>query len=202
MPFLITGPPRSGTQYVANVLYRLGHRVDHEAMAEDGVVSWFHAHQHPDLFAPIVRQTREPLATIASITTIRDRLEIRNVRSIDGKRNYDDDDMMAAATFFVTISAFFDSLDVAYTYKVEDLPRVLPELLGVLDLEIVTEVPEVPEAAYDRKEHPTLTWDYLFERDKDLHREAARIARMTGYPVDQRLDLDTTLRNTTRSARS
>ena len=38
--FLVTGFPKSGTQYVAGCLRAAGYRVGHENRREDGVVSW------------------------------------------------------------------------------------------------------------------------------------------------------------------
>ena len=77
--FLITGCGRSGTLYTATLLQQAGLDVGHECTGVDGAVSslWavrdshyplYHAQSCPD-FDVALHQVREPLVTIASLTT-------------------------------------------------------------------------------------------------------------------------------------
>lgn len=79
--FLVTGCGRSGTLYTATLLQAAGLDVGHEVCGDDGAVSslWavadthypvYHAQRRP-AFDLVLHQVREPLNTIASLTTAR-----------------------------------------------------------------------------------------------------------------------------------
>lgn len=93
LPFrrvLITGFPRSGTQYMALVLQTLGLDVGHEIIESDGAVGWMYAHHrsymgrehHPGYgsksnrldyeWGSIFHQVRHPLDAIGSYTWLND----------------------------------------------------------------------------------------------------------------------------------
>lgn len=76
---LVTGCGRSGTQYTAALLNRLGLAVGHESLGPDGVASWCMAVDSSDApwgsgrhglsFAHVFHQVRHPLDVIPSLTT-------------------------------------------------------------------------------------------------------------------------------------
>jgi len=69
MKIIVTGCPRSGTGYCAEVLRRLGASVGHETWGADGTVSWMEApaRHHGALTVHVVRH---PLLVIGSLATI------------------------------------------------------------------------------------------------------------------------------------
>ena len=80
--FLVTGCGRSGTKYTSTVLRVCGLDMPHEAIGKDGSVSsiWAidlkaeqyykpHSCGSRSMFHTVLNQVREPLDTIASITT-------------------------------------------------------------------------------------------------------------------------------------
>lgn len=76
---LVTGCARSGTTFIAEVLQHCGLNVVHEAAGKDGIVSWLmaardtHTPYGPGYynyrFKHIFHQVRDPLKTMASLTT-------------------------------------------------------------------------------------------------------------------------------------
>lgn len=82
---LVTGCGRSGTTYIARLLQAGGLRIEHEAMRQDGTVSWFFAVDSGSMppwgdsggkpinayrFEHIVHQVRQPLQAIGSSQTL------------------------------------------------------------------------------------------------------------------------------------
>lgn len=79
--FLITGHPRSGTGYMAELMQLNGIDVQHEKMGDDGISSWMFAIKGADKvpffyddsvpkdfeFTTVIQVVREPLAAISSV---------------------------------------------------------------------------------------------------------------------------------------
>jgi hypothetical protein len=78
---LVTGCGRSGTQFTASLLERLGVRIGHEKMRRDGIASWCMAVDAESVpwgeprarfaFEHVFHQIRHPLDVIASTATLR-----------------------------------------------------------------------------------------------------------------------------------
>jgi hypothetical protein len=138
---LVTGCGRSGTRYLSFVLRRLGLDVGHERVGRDGVISWALAvvdDEPPwgpsgrDLsFDIVLHQVREPLRVMNSAATFKDeswRFIARHVPC------------PATAPLPLRAAAYWYHWNVAaernasLTYRIEDLPRALPEICRLLDV--------------------------------------------------------------------
>lgn len=138
---LVTGCGRSGTRYLSFVLRRLGLDVGHERIGRDGVISWALAVDDAappwgprgrDLsFDVVLHQVREPVRVMNSTVTFRDeswRFIARHVPC------------PAGAPLPLRAAAYWYHWNVAaerhasLTYRIEDLPRALPEICRRLDV--------------------------------------------------------------------
>ena len=66
---LITGFPRSGTEYMSKVMQKTGLRMGHEGHGDcsDGTVSYWHSYfKAPGIYEVVLHQIRDPLEVIPS----------------------------------------------------------------------------------------------------------------------------------------
>lgn len=163
--FLITGFPRSGTQYTARLLSFAGFKVGHEQEREDGLVSWEHLMGAKD-YKPVLHQVRHPLDTIASALTI-------NQSSINKLAQRTPNEGYSKLEFLMR--SWLDWNEWAqevssFTYRVEDIDEVYPIIFTYLERSIPDELPRVSEKINSRP-HPELDWEKLFKvNDKVAYR--------------------------------
>jgi hypothetical protein len=70
-PILVAAHPRSGTQFMTQVLRQIGLKVGHERLEADGAVSWFHLVLGGS-FPHVFHQVRNPLDCISSSLDLSD----------------------------------------------------------------------------------------------------------------------------------
>ena len=175
--FLITGAGRSGTKYMAAVLRRCGLDVGHERLGRDGIVSGFYCFEaerypgrnHPaprPEFEVILHQVRDPLRTIASVTTGRSRAWAQQFVPVEAGAS----PLRWACYYWLTWNLEAER-QALWTYRIEALPDVWLDLQRVLcfDADYATAA-GVPTNLNARK-HSAVTWD-------DVRREAPEL--MTG----------------------
>ncbi len=138
---LVTGCGRSGTRYLSFVLRRLGLDVGHERIGRDGVISWALAVDDAappwgprgrDLsFDVVLHQVREPLRVMNSTVTFREESWRFIARHVPYR---------AGAPLPLRAAAYWYHWNVAaerhasLTYRIEDLPRALPEICRLLEV--------------------------------------------------------------------
>jgi hypothetical protein len=167
--FLITGCGRSGTKYMATVLRKAGLNVRHERPGKDGTVSaiWIvederypvYHHQGPrPEFDLVLHQVRDPLKTIASLTTTRPgswRWLARHV-PID----LSDGILKIAAEFWYFWNLKCEAR-ASYRYRIEDLPEeweTLRQLIG-----IPGELDKTVSTTVNARSHKKVKWPEIYQ---------------------------------------
>jgi glycosyltransferase involved in cell wall biosynthesis len=187
---LITGHARSGTAYTAKLLQACGLEIGHELTGMDGAVSWPHLATGKLSWLPgpvndckfdmIFHQVREPLACIASIMTESDEAfgyRFKHIGHPGGKKS-----LKWAMYSWLKWNELAEKKSIA-RFRVEDLPRALPEILIRAGYKPPVELPDIDKNTNSR-DHAPLTWADLENEDKELAGLIKKKAREYGYKGD------------------
>jgi hypothetical protein len=182
----VTGLPRSGTGYIAEVLRRLQLDVGHEVQGRDGMVAWKLTSGYLDhevgADAVKLHQVRHPVNCIASMESLID----RNLQLIGDHVGIVDTDvrsvrfrMEAWVRWNARSGAWAD-----HSYRVEALPEMWDEFCGWIGVAPRAEALDVSTKTNARpgRSHP-LTLDDLRAVDVALCDEVTELARKYGYSV-------------------
>lgn len=178
-PFLITAFPRSGTKHTAVTLQMAGFEVGHECLADEGCVSWYPP--AATIFASyrcVIHQTRHPLATISSATTM-GRGNLLNMFRILEKEPKSTDFMYQLMWAYVQWNKRIMAA-TSIRFPVEGLPILWPSLMRSLGLPPETVRPEVSMRMNSRI-HPEYTWDDLEAVDRKLTSQIRVLFNAFGY---------------------
>ena len=191
MIFLITGCGRSGTAYVTRALQLAGLDVEHERMGKDGAVSsvWcapfppypsWHQQGPRPRFDVVLHQVREPLATIASVTTGGAEGWRFNARWIP--IDLDWHVVKRAAHYWYWWNRRAEDQAVM-TYRVENLEARWPELMDAIGwLDVPYTGGDVLKDTNSRR-HVSLTWDDVSVAAPEMVGRVRRMAERYGYKV-------------------
>lgn len=181
--FLITGYPRSGTQYISRCLRRFGYGIAEEEDYEysHGVVGWTHA-PFADQFRAVALQMRDPLKAISSAQTINlDVWEKVADRFIKMPRGRVTPLKMAVYAY----PRWFKLADknAGMVYRVEDINKMYKDLFGYLKLEIPKKwTNQVPKNQNTREGlYKPLTWKDIEKVNKTDYRSIRKIAKEFKY---------------------
>ena len=188
MMFLITGCGRSGTLYAATVLRAAGLDVGHEAAGKDGAVSshWavddvlyptYHQQGPRPQFDVILHQVREPLATIASLTTSRADSWLWNVRHVSIELLWST--LRIAADYWLQWNRIAEEQAIL-TYRVENMAGAWPRICEALSLD--AQFPEGISTSINSRQHQQVSWQNIHEITP-RYGEIVQMARRYGYPA-------------------
>jgi hypothetical protein len=195
---LVAACPRSGTRYVSHILRLSGLKIEQERLDLDGTVSWVHVGRgnvrekevEDTNFDKIFHQVRNPLQTIASMTTIS-----------NGSRKYmrenltmemPEDRIKFAMAAWTGWNEKIEGLGPILRYKLEDLEEEWPTLCTLLGIDqipfpVINEK-DLPKILHSRKHRydeylgeEKLNWDYFKEIDPVLAVKAMEKAAEYGY---------------------
>ena len=185
--FLITGNPRSGTYYTAELLRHLGHRVNRESnMMRDaiGTVAWNELPNHKH-YSPVIHQLRHPLKTISSplhheaFEDYYDMIPPPTSTHYIFKRMY---------CWYMYDKELVKARD--WWFRIEDLDEEYPKLFEKLGLEVPKKLPELPKTLNTRRKwkgddklpaYKKLTWKDLEKTDEYLANKIRKAAKKYGY---------------------
>ena len=195
--YLISGCPRSGTHFTAALFQTIGQRVEHEARAEDGCVSWKHVATGTFIypkrnriteisnegFDVVLHQVRNPLKVISSMQTLRQcswDFMAEHAPGIDPKAPVIIKGMQSWLSWNDLIAQ-----QASWRYRVEDTQAVFPEILSRLGLPEVP-FPEIPHEARESrvKRYKPLKWKKFLKADAELAEKVRELANNYGYDVE------------------
>jgi hypothetical protein len=189
-PFLITGCPRSGTKYTAEVFGRAGYDVRHEQVGVDGCVSWYHGSPHAygqggrftPKFRAVVLQIRHPVQTISSlrVLSLYSLAHIINPTLGISKSDWPPDGTLLRGFFWLRWNEWIETaLKPTLTVQVEQLPQRWLRLCAVVGVQ----PPVMPEVETDTNmlPHSATDWDEIYALSPDMCNELQRAAARYGY---------------------
>lgn len=186
--FLITGPGRSGTQYIAAALRLCGLDVGHERYGRDGIVSGFYCFEaksypgaHPKKrprFDVILHQVREPLQTIASVQTGKSRVWAQQFMDVEPSAG----PLRWACHYWLTWNREAERI-AEYTYRIEDLKNVWDELQARLGFNApYSHIAHLPRNLHSRP-HERVTWADVKRAAPEVYADLREMATRYGYEV-------------------
>jgi len=178
--FLITGAGRSGTLFMANLLIMCGYQVGHEYEERDGLVSWMHL-DRAEKYSPVIQQVRNPVNTITSTMVVPQKSLYRTFNLIPEP---EDKDMLYLSMYTWYRWNKLAEEKSSWTFRIENLDNIYPELFDRLGLEAPEKLPEIPRdihTAKRSKKYKQLTWEDLYGRDEELADKIFNLAKHYGY---------------------
>jgi len=192
---LITGHPRSGTKFTANMLKRMGYPTSYEGhrlgKSTRFVSSWKHA--MPGVFeyryfasmrldqdfAKTIHQVRHPLKVISSSTTLFD-LTIDHIKkhvSIPEQTVHKNQPLRLCMRSWIGWNRLIEER-ADWRYRLEELPEIFPEFCRQLG---IPEQPMPTVGKRNTRRHDHYTWDDLYREDECLAEEIWEMALRYGY---------------------
>jgi hypothetical protein len=185
--FLITGAGRSGSTYITRVLKRCGLDVGHHKMGKDGIVCGFYcfdAKRYPTgnpaprpKFDVILHQVRDPLKTIASVTTGNSRGWARQFVRVEHSAS----PLRWACYYWLTWNLEAER-QALWTYRIENLKGVWPDLQRVLcfDKDYDSAIFNVP-LNVNTRQHDSITWQDAKLAAPEIYGDIREAAKRYGY---------------------
>lgn len=193
---LVTGCPRSGTRYIAQLLCACGLDVHHEGMGRDGCSSWCMAvdtdvrcwgpSANGYRFQHVFHQVRDPLPVMSSIYTHEALSWNYNFHCIP-ELSRDDSLFVRTAKYWYYWNLAAEK-KAELTYRVEDIDFVFEEICTRLNIPVNMEaLKKVPrEVGKHKRDYArTFTWaDMKNELPEDLFHNIQEMALRYGYPIE------------------
>ena len=199
MKLAIVACGRSGTRYMSKVLRAVGFDVGHERPGKYGVVDWHLAGLESglDCAGLVWHQVRDPVAVIDSFQTVM-RRTWKFACNAEPRISEMTDVLLRSMQYWLYWNQRCENL-ASRTYRVEQMPELLPELLGALG-------EDMPEGAMGRvlkvstKDHAReansvrmevssnyfpVTWERMASRDKGLTMQIREQAERYGYKFSE-----------------
>lgn len=203
---LVTGCARGGTTYITKVLEKNHLKIRHERLGDDGMVAWqgafdvnYGAHEWylPDAkirFQHIFHQTRHPLGVITSVYHKAYPKLGKNwahaweyIMECVPEINREDSWVVKCAKYWYYWNLAAEKR-AEWTYRVEDIEKVLPEMSKRLGVELSVEVlATIPKDTNHRKPQSDFkaTWAILQkELDPELFLKVKELAQRYGYSTE------------------
>lgn len=192
---LITGCSRSGTLYMTKFLQMNGVQIAHENDAPHGTVSWCMAVDADETpwgpganlfkYTHTFHQVRHPLKAIASISN-----EPQKAWKFIAKHvpqlKIADPPLVKAAYYWVYWNLLAEK-KADFTYRLEDLPKVLPALSAALKITLDPSLlSQVPKDFYNNRNYQTsCTWqDLKAVLDPAFYNKLVKLAKHYGYTTE------------------
>jgi len=190
---LITGCPRGATKFIYTLLRIIGQNVTFEKKNSNGfTVSWKHiltgTFEHPCAeteiicdFNKIIHQTRHPLKTIASMTT----LWVQSMNYLGKIFPLPDPIKKSNNTIKNCMIAYYHwnkliESKAHWRYRIENLYNIQEEWCKQLEIPY-KELPRLKSVNY--RNHKQLNWQDLRLIDKELTEKIQEMAKRYGYSV-------------------
>lgn len=191
---MIIGCGRSGTTFTSKLFKAHGFSVGHERLLQHGISSWLlvsnqdTVHIGPsyseikDLGLPVVHQVRHPIKAIASfLSTGHKSWEfIANEIPID----YDNDNKVLRGMKYWYYWNLMAEKKATFTYQVEKLDEVFPELLRIGQFPVSFAKGEEVAKTTNTRPHSILNWDDLKNENIELTNKIIDLAKRYGYDVE------------------
>lgn len=186
---LITGCARSGTGYSATIMKRLDFDFGHERKAKDGRSSWHYVNKDRSEFDIVVHQVRYPLDVIASCHLLTD-LSWQRANAGDARIRLQDNILRRAMCYWLYWNQKAENISL-FTYQVENLKKVLPQIFHLWQREVNDEQIESAfsvnchvNSRKNWKNYPhSLSWSDLESEDNDLFYAIKEQAKRYGYEL-------------------
>jgi hypothetical protein len=192
---LITGHPRSGTQYMAILLSYHGITIPHEKTKHDcgeGIVSYEEI-KEPTKYDIILHQVRCPLKTIASSTkllwsTVLSMWRIMNKspykkdpNTINNDKYFRKNNLFCLMWTWLNFNRHIENY-TDWRFRIEDIDKIYHKLCKKLELKPFSKIPDIPRNTNHRK-HIDLTWRDLEKIDHNLCKQIKELACEYGYDI-------------------
>lgn len=180
--FLITGFPRSGTQYISRCLRRFGYGVGEEFIFtwSHGTVSWTHAPYSSD-FRIVAHQIRNPIHVVSSAQTIPYKVWKKYAFKHIGDPSTDNPLKIAMYAY----PRWFELAEKhsVITYRVEDIEFAYKDVMKILGLRPPKKWTKlIPTNQNTRKgQYEILTWEDLEAIDPENYNKILEIAKEYNY---------------------
>lgn len=190
---LITGCARSGTYYISRLLWYSGLEVRHEAMGDEGMVSWTNAVETDDSpygppsnmyeYAHIFHQVRHPLRAISSIAEEANfpwKFICKHIPEITMR----DPVLVRSAKYW-----YYWNLEAEkkaeFTFRVEDIHYAIDEIALRLGKKLNKSHTDNIPKDINASKHRYYTWNDLKDAiDRDLYMNIVNMASRYGYDVN------------------
>jgi hypothetical protein len=173
---------RSGTVYTSLLLQSIGLDFGHERDGKDGTIGgiFFKGKRNLSTYDQVFHQLRHPLDVISSSTTCKESSFNKTFKEIGIGEIREKDPLKRAMLSWYYYTNWAELLSI-WRYRIEDFPKVFPELLFRMDVKRV-DLPDIPTNVNTRP-HRKYTWDDLFTVDEELTSEIINNARRFGYEI-------------------
>lgn len=134
MKLCILGCGRSGTSYTASMLNSAGLRIGHEYPGQDGSVGgifWKKTRRNLLDYDVIWHQVRNPIHTIASLTTLKPASFTEYMFELGSPRCAMPQSSLCRAMLVWLMYTEWADRYATYTYQVEDFDRVFPRIMAL-----------------------------------------------------------------------
>ena len=185
-PVLITGCPKSGTQYMYLMLKdKFKMNVGHESDKPEGMVSWrsVHPKEPTDRYKVKLHQVRDPIGSINSMHCLHG--QDLSYMEDSGIVSFGEDGPILRAMkiwYYWNLNA---ELMCHFTYRVEQLDDILPifcELIGrETDHSEIKKMRKTHNSWKNKKEYGSSTWDSIMNTDEKLGGRIRKLADKYGY---------------------
>lgn len=177
MRIAIIGCARSGTKYISEVLNYLGLKIGHEYDNTNGIVDWHKTCSDLKHYDLILHQVRNPLNSIASITTLLPEsweLIKKHIPEIN-----EDDTLIVKCMKYWYYWNLLAEKHKAYFYNIESIETLLPSLCDMLKVQHK----DISHIAKDlnKRNHVTLLWENLITEDEQLAIKIKELAAKYGF---------------------
>ena len=196
---LITGCGRSGTEYIATVLQKLGIDTPHEHMGKDGVVDWsFASNKESGIagftandFEIVLHQVREPMCVMRSAFTLSKKSWQFIFRN--SPVNACDHPIVQVGQYWYYWNKQAENLS-QWTYRVEDLLEIFSKFCEkvqvVSNKSILQTVPtdinsRCKFTGTRHKHYRVFSWNELYNQDPHLTENIFVLAEHYGYNMQQ-----------------
>jgi hypothetical protein len=165
--------PRSGTLYITEVLRRLGYDIGHEKAEKDGSVGYHLAVVQPK---NCFHQIRHPVKQISSMQVL------SRWGFMDSVVNVSNHKLLGSMQLWLQWNDICESF-CTWRYRIEDLPSVWNEFCSRIGHPYCS-IPGVPTNTNTSK-HNNLTWDDLFECNRQIARKIYEKSVYYGYSPER-----------------
>ncbi len=178
----ISGTPRCGTQYIAQVFQEADIDVQHEAFGEAGI-SAFQIVPHVSQIKRglLIHQLRDPIKTLGSMLTISKSWHY--IHFYTGLHPDHEGLLIAVMKLWLRLNLEIEKHH-KFRYKVEDIDKEWPILCDILGIP-AQPLPAVPKNSHTRVDkYVPLSWAELEFRDPELTKHIKETALRYGYEVN------------------
>ncbi len=179
---IIIGTARSGFKFTATLLQNLKYDIRHERYAKDGQVAWQITPWDTDLLHSygdmVLHQIRDPLETIASLETLREKswdyiaqfMPLTENNLVNCMRYW----------YLWTTEAYLKADD---SYRVEDIYQKFYDF-RIAEKHELDNLRYLTKSRINARKHRKLHWEHLIRVDEQLATKCRKIAKHFNYNIN------------------